>query len=467
MMRADVIRALLLTGIAAMIAAEAPVVAVLAALGLSGAVGAVFIPAKQALVPTLVESPSQLTAMNVVSGAIENTGMFLGPALGGLLLVATSPQVVFLATALTLVWSAFMVSGIDIDDEPREVSFHPRAIAAEVRDGVSAVTGTGPLRVIVGLYATQCIVAGALGVLIVVVALDQLELGDQWVGFLDAAVGVGGLIGAAASVALIGRKRLSGAFGVGMLLWGAPIAALALYVSPGAALAAMLVVGIGNSVGDVTATTMLQRSADESDLPRVFGGLEFVVIAGFALGGIACSLVVESAGAEAALAVFGLLLPALLVATWFPLRAIDALAVPPGRPLELLRGIPMFSVLTGPVVERLALRAERVVVPAGTPVFSQGDAGDRYYLIDEGSADIVIDNRHVRTQTAGSGFGEIALVRDVPRTATVNASEELVLWAIERDDFLTALGTDPAGLEQAESLSRARLAWARPAMGVR
>ena len=127
----------------------------------------------------------------------------------------------------------------------------------------------------------------------------------------------------------------------------------------------------------------------------------------------------------------------------------------------------MFSVLTGPVVERLALQAERVVVPAGVTVFAQGDPGDRYYLIDEGAADIVIDGRHVRTQTAGSGFGEIALVRDVPRTATVRAKEELVLWAVERDDFLTALGTDPAGLEQAERLSRARLAWARPAMGVR
>jgi hypothetical protein len=252
-----------------------------------------------------------------------------------------------------------------------------------------------------------------------------------------------------------------------MLLWGAPIAALALYVSPAAALIAMLIVGIGNSVGDVTATTMLQRSADESELPRVFGGLEFVVIAGFALGGIACSLVVESAGAEAALASFGLLLPGLLVLTWFPLRQIDAIAAPPGRPLELLRGVPMFSVLAGPVVERLALQAERVVVPAGTQIFTQGDAGDRYYLIDEGSVDVVIDGRHVRTQEPGTGFGEIALVRDVPRTATVSAKEDVVLWAVERDAFLTALGTDPAGLEQAERLSRARLAWARPAMGVR
>jgi CRP-like cAMP-binding protein len=151
---------------------------------------------------------------------------------------------------------------------------------------------------------------------------------------------------------------------------------------------------------------------------------------------------------------------------WTRLRAIDAAPPPDERVLELLRALPMFAPLAPPALERLALDAERLEVQAGAVVLAQGEPGDRCYVIDRGTAQVAIDGRDVRVQGPGSMFGEIALLRDVPRTATVVAREPLVLWALERHAFLGALGASPEASEGAEHLAMARLSYARPAIGL-
>jgi len=466
MIRCDLARAGLLLVIAGLMGAGAPAGVVLALVAVASAVGAWFSPAKAALVPALTRKPEELTAMNVVSGGIENVGMFGGPALGGILLAATSPQVVFAATASALLWSAWQVHRIDFDEPRKPVALNPAALVSEVRDGIAAIAGSGPLRVMMGLLTAQTFVAGALSVLVVVVAIGELERGPEWAGYLEGAAGVGGIAGAIAATTLVGRRRLSGTFGLSMVFWGAPLALLAIVISPVAALAVMFVNGVANSVGDVAYLTMLQRAVPEDRIARVFGGLDAVLIGAMALGGLACSLLVEAVGISVALAVFALLLPALTAVAWPGLRRIDADAPPPPeRVLTLLRAVPMFGVLPAPVLEALAFAATHVDIAAGEAVFSQGDRGDRYYVVDSGAVDVLVDDRRVREQGPGSGFGEIALVRDVPRTATVRALGPVSLWALERDDFLAALGGTPESADGAERIAAARLSYARPALG--
>jgi MFS family permease len=463
MIRADLVRAALLALTAALLVADAPPATVLLLLALHASVGACFMPAKQALIPALVETPAELTAMNVASSGIENTAMFLGPALGGLLLTVSSPEVVFAATALTLLWSAFQVHRIAIEETPNpDVSFSGAAIAAEFRDGARSVAESSPLRILAVLITTQCLVAGALTVLIVLTVYERLAEGDDWVGFLNAGVGVGGLLGAVLAAGLVGRPRLSGAFGFSMVLWGLPLLLVAVTTSPLLALLAMGVIGIGNSIGDISYFTMLQRAVPEDEMPRLFGGLESLIIGGMALGGLTASAIVEATTPETGLVAFGLVLPVITALLWLPLRAIDGRATVPARPLALLRGIPMFAMLPPTAIERLAKVATRVEFPAGATVFSQGDPGDRYYLVDEGSVEVRIDGERIRVQGAGSGFGEIALVRDTPRTATIRAIEPVTLWALDRDEFLTARGADPGAGEQAERVVNTRLGYARP-----
>ena len=462
MIFADLGRCVLLVVAAVLIALDLPPAVVLVPIAGVSVLAGLFQPAKLALVPALTPTAEHLTAANVVSGLIENVGMFLGPALGGVLLTLTSPEVVFAWTAACVLWSAALVSRIQLEETPSRDALTIKEALGDATSVVAEIRRPGPVRVLLGLATGQTIVAGALNALVVVVALDLLSRGAGWVGYLDGSVGVGGVIGAAASVMLVGRPRLSGAFALAMVMWGVPLVVIALLSSPAVALAMLAVLGIGNSVGDVALLTMLQRAVPEERLTRVFGGLEVLMVGSIAIGGFAASIVVELAGAEAALVGFGAMLPILTLVLWRPLRAVDASSEPAAEALRVLRPIPMFGVLPGPVLEGLALNASRVSVPAGQAVFHQGDPGDRYYAIESGRVEIFVDERPVRVQGAGDGFGEIALLRELPRTATVRALEPLSLWALDRDTFLSAVAGHPTSVEEGDRIVTTRLRHSRP-----
>jgi len=131
--------------------------------------------------------------------------------------------------------------------------------------------------------------------------------------------------------------------------------------------------------------------------------------------------------------------------------------------LDLLRRVPLFAPLSAPVLERLALGAREVQAPAGQVVFEQGAPGDSFYVIADGEVEVSIDGRHVRRESRGEGFGEIALLRDTPRTATITAVTPSTLIAIDREAFLSAVTGHPGSAEAAEGIVAARLAHARPA----
>ena len=214
-------------------------------------------PMQSALLPQLAKTPEELTAANLVLTTVESSGIFLGPALGGILLAATNTQTVFAAAAVAFVVASVLLVGLKVEAPPdRDVEGN---FMREFFGGFGAIASDRKLTLIVTLYGIQTFVAGSLNVLLVVASLELLDLGQSGVGFLNSAVGIGGLFGAVAAFALVGRQRLASDFAFGLLLWGIPIALIGIFPRPPLALFLLAIVGVGNTVVDVAALTLLQR----------------------------------------------------------------------------------------------------------------------------------------------------------------------------------------------------------------
>jgi hypothetical protein len=309
--------------------------------------------------------------------------------------------------------------------------------------------------VIVGLYGAQTIVAGAMGVLVVVSALRLLDLGSGGVGWLYSACGIGGVVGAGVAMALVGRQRLAGDFGVGLLLWGMPFLILGLVPNTVVALLVLGLLGIGNTLVDVSAMTLLQRNAPEEARARVFGVLQSALAGTIGLGAILAPILIGTIGIRAALVVTGCFLPILAGLLWRRLAALDV-AVDTVH-VALLEGIPIFAPLPGPVLERLAASLAPMQIDAGETLFRAGDHGDRFYVVESGDLAVELASGE-KVEGPGGWVGEIALLRDVPRTATVRARTDATLLALERDEFLAAVTGHAPAQEAASELVSERLA---------
>jgi hypothetical protein len=312
-------------------------------------------------------------------------------------------------------------------------------------------------RVIVFLYWCQTFVAGALRVLIVVTALDLLKIGNSGLGFLNAAVGVGGLVGVVITFALVGRKRLANDFGFGLILIGAGLGLIGVWPSEVGALLLMGVFGVGNTLVDVSAVTLMQRAVRDEVLGRVFGALESILVLGLAAGAVLTPAFISWIGIRGSLMVFGALLPVVTVLLWARLRSIDSHANIPTERIELLRANPIFAPLPPASIEHLAAKLIPVHVNAGDVVFREGDPGDLFYVVENGRVEIRIDGEKVADAWPGESFGEIALLRDVPRTATVVAVEDADLLALERDEFIAAVTGYAPSRDVADSVIAQRL----------
>jgi MFS family permease len=458
MVSSDLARAGLIGAAALATYADAPSLVVYALASLVGVAATPFRPAEAALIPSLARTPEELTAANVTASSIESIGIFGGPALGGLLLVASGPGTVFVVSAAALLWSAVLISQIR-PVAPTAPPARERAVPVldELLAGFRTVARERRTRLLVGLFSAQTFVDGMLNVLIVVVALKLLDTGRAGVGFLNSAVGIGGLLGALAAAALVGRRRLATNFGVGIFIWGLPIALVAVWPNQVFALVLLGIVGIGNTLVDVSGMTLLQRTAPDDVLARVFGVLESLLLLTPALGAVVAPLLLNWIGTRGALIAAGALLPLLVVPAWPTLTAIDRAAHVPTEHLELLRGNSIFAPLPEPTLEQLAASLEEMRVPAGQEVVRQGEAGDRFYLVGEGTLDVVVDGRSAQSLGPGESFGEIALLRDVPRTATVKTRTDALLYALDRRHFIPAVTGFAPSLSAAEAVIGMRL----------
>jgi len=407
-------------------------------------------PAQAALIPSLVNSPEELTAANVVENTISSVAMFAGPALGGVLLALSGPAAVFALTGALTLLSALFVFLVP-RDKPPEPAERPHFMA-ELTAGFSATIRRPALRVVIGLSAAIAIVDGVLEVLLVLVALQLLHGSNATLGWLNAAVGIGSIAGAFIVAVYATRRKLAGGFAIGLLLSSLPIAATAAISSMAPALVLVGIIGIGAVFCQVNGITLLQRSAENEVMGRVFAVLECVMLAGLAIGSVAAPGIVNLLGLRGALIASGVFVPVLVAWLWPSVRRIDAESLIAEEPLELLRRIEIFAQLPEPVLERLAAGTTSISVGADQIVVSRGEVGNHFYAIAAGKVAVDLDDGTTRELGPGDSFGEIALLRDVPRTATVRAIEPLQLYAVQRDDFLAAVTGHAPTLASAENI---------------
>jgi MFS family permease len=455
MLASDLLRAVGLAVMTVCVVTNAPVGIVYVLAATMAVINTAFQPAQSALLPSLAKTPEELTAANVSSSTLEALGFCVGPALGGLLLAVSSVSVVFGVTAGFFVWSALMLAPLLRETEP-PLNLERPNLAEEATAGFRAIARDPRLRLVVGLFSAQTLVNGAFGVLIAVSALQLLDLGSGGVGYLNAAVGVGGLVGGLASLGLVGHRRLATTFGIAVAGTGGPLLLLGWIPTTVAALVAFALIGFANIVCDVSGYTILQRGTPSDVLARVFGVLHSLFYATVALGAVLTPPLIHWLGVRWTLVIVGSLLPILAVLTRASLVRLDTEPGDPRR-LELLQAIPIFSPLSPPVLEQLAARLTPVHASAGEEIIRLGDHGDRFYVVNSGEVEILVDGEPPRREGEGEYFGEIALLRDVPRTATVRAASDVDLFALDRDDFLPAVTGHAASSQAADAVIGSRL----------
>jgi MFS family permease len=423
-----------------------------------GVTSTIFRPALQATLPSLARTPQELIASNGATSTFESLGTLLGPLVAGILVSVANAGVVFLVAAAALLVAAGLLQRVQVEGRiqataPEEMP-RPRELLA---GGFRAVVSEPRTRLLVFLTTAQSFVRGALNVLIVVGAFRVLGAGAGAVGYLTAAVGVGGLVGAFGALSLKGRQ-LAVPFGVSLIFWGFPIALIPAWPRVAVAFLLLAVVGAANSVEDVAVFTLLQRVIPDDVLTRVLGIVWGLAMGAIAIGSVAATGIVAVVGSRAAFVVVGAILPLTTLIVWRQLVRIDREMLPPADELAIVEGVPMFAPLSIAAKEHMAARLVEVPVSAGEVVIRTGEPGDRFYMVADGALEVT-NGVHARARR-GDFFGELALLRDIPRTATVIATSRSRLYALERDDFLAAV-TGHSGVRAAgEAVVEQRL---RPA----
>jgi hypothetical protein len=413
-------------------------------------------PALQALLPSLARTPQELIGSNGATSTIESLGTLIGPLLAGVIVSVSDAGVVFAVGAGAMLAASLLFGLVHVEGRLRVSSDRTEGTRDLLVAGIDFLARSPGPRMVVGLIASQAFVRGCLNVLIVVAAFEVLDADASAVGYMTAAIGVGGLFGALGAFTLGGR-RLAVVFGVALVFWGVPIALMAPSTFLATALLLLAVVGAANSIEDVASFTLLQRIVPDDVLARAFGAIWGLAMGGVALGSIVAPAVVSLMGPQAALVVVGMILPVLALLAWSRLVAIDRAVPRPTGELTMIDHVLMFAPLSLAAKEHLATALIPMSIPAGEVVIRANDPGDRFYIVKNGEFEILAGDAQV-TALAGDHFGEIALLGDVPRTATVRAVVDSNLYALQRSDFLAA-ATGHSGVRAAgESIAAERLA---------
>ena len=423
--------------------AEAPVAVVVGCC--AAAVGAFtfLVPASAVFLPTIVRSAGELTIANVWINSCESVSTLGGSALATALLALQGPALVLAACAALNLMSATITASRRgaVNAMPAAIP-HDADSEGATRLVLRSIAALRERRGALGVLAIaggQYVLVGSLDLIVVVLAKDELDLGESGPGLLATSIGVGAFVCALVSTFLVRRERLAplliGALGIivitSLVLGLAPALATALVLLP--------LAGFSRSLLDLTSRMLLQRATPPHEVASIFAAIELFAGVGMLSGSVIAQVLIAAGGVDVALIGTGVFFASLLVLTLRSLRVADDSADIPIVAISLLRMIPTFAPLPPLAVETVARAAVEVPIEAGQVVMSEGDEGDQFYAVADGSYDIAVGGRYVRTVERGDGFGEIALLANVPRTATVTANRVGSLLAIQREPFLAAV----------------------------
>jgi hypothetical protein len=405
-------------------------------------------PTQSVLTPTMVDGPDELTAANVLIGALLAGAGLVGPASAAVIMGLVGSWAVFavmaviVAGAAALVWRLPAVHTV-ADEDP-----------ASLRDGVRAIAREPGPRIMVLAVGVVYVVIGAFDVLVVVIAVELLGKSDAFSGVLTTAAGVGCVISGSLAVAVIGRRWLAPWILAAAFAIGAALVAVSLcgdHVM--ACLAVVVGFGVAHATYELTALMLLQRVSRLDLLGHIFGLVESLQMAMLAVGAAVVPLAVRGFGSAGAPAAVGVMFILLVAGLGTRVVLIDRRARVPITEMAALRATVLFGSLPGPALETIAREARRVVILDGDVVVRQGDHGAEFYAIVSGRFVVEIDGDDRGDLGRGDGFGEIALLHDVPRSATVRATADAVVLAVDREPFLIALTGHAATHERASSIA--------------
>lgn len=433
----NALRALLLAAVAGAVFEGMPIGFIFVLAAMFSTVSTANQPARAALIPVLARTAREVSSATSVMGVIDTSSFLVGAGVGGIVLASTSvPFVVGLCCAAYAAATVLMLE-IPVDARPaHRRQEQPRVALAA---GFQTVLHDEHLRLAVGMTAMLSTIDGLTSVFVIVTAIHLLHIGTAGIGYLNIARGAGGLAGGLAAFALLGRSRLMAALAAGTLTLGAPLALLGALPHVALGLLAWGAFGFGYVLVKVSCITLVQRLSGDRVLARVLAVLETTFVATIGLGAIMAPALESLLGLRGALMVTGAALPLAAAIRWSALRRLEVGTPVPQREFALLRRCPVFAPLPLATIEGLARRLVPLEVPAGTEVVTQGDLGERFYLIAEGAVEVLQDGVLRRRQGPGESFGEIALLHDVARTATVRALEPTQLFALDREPFLMSV----------------------------
>ena len=420
-------------------------------------------PLQAALIPSYADTAQEVTAGNAVSTIIDGLGVLIGPLLAGLVLIAGQPGQVFVVCALLVTVSTVLAYRLR-PHRPEEIvkatsgrssqtattddvaappggarPAQPRPPQPSLFEGIRQVSRDTDQRLLVVMLGARYVMIGAIDVLLVLLAIEVLGIGGSGAGYLTAAAGLGGVLGGVLTILLVGRGRLSPWLAFGAAVFGLGLLLTSVAPSTSAAAGMMVVCGISLAIVDVAGRTLLQRIVPDEVLAGVFGLVEGFAMAGLAIGSILPSILVTRVGLPGTFVIIAAILPIGAVVAWVRLGRAERRIRVPTQEIRLLRALPLFAPVPAPALEAAARALTPVLSGAGAEVIRQGDVGDRYYVVERGRLSVSQDGRELRQLERGDAFGEIALMRAVPRTATVVALTDVELQALDRDAFLLAI----------------------------
>ncbi len=430
--------AVMLAACAAAILLHAPLALVYAAaIGCTVPLG-VSRPLHSVLMPLVVRRPDELTAANVATTWCDGLGTLLGPAVAGVLITVDGPGLACAGLAaicaLTPVLASVRPLRASAEDGDEEEGNGFSDLLAAMR----AIASRPSTRALMAYPVGAATIEGAIDLLVVILAVRILAVGPGASGYLSAAFGAGGLLGGVAAVLLIGR-RLALPLAAAAMVGGIALALLSLASTVLVAVVLLVLVGASRAVQTVAAQTLLQRTTPLDVIVCVFALIESVHDAGLALGALLVPILVGLGGPDAAFIGVAAVAPLVVAFTARRMLRIDEDASIPVVEMGQLRNLAIFASLPAAPLETLAREAEHETVAAGARIITEGEEGDRYYAITSGGVLVTQEGQEIRRLSVGDGFGEIALLYAVTRTATVIATSETGLLCVGRDSFLTAL----------------------------